>query len=306
MMKTILVTGGAGFLGRFTSLELSRSGHRVIAIGHGNWLPHEYQAFGISLWHPCDITIESISTYGAEVDEIYHCAGSGSVTQSFADPIGDFRSNVVTTLNVLEFARVNRHVKIVILSSAGVYGRVTEMPIRIDGPINPLSPYGTNKAICEQLTSQYSSCFGIQAVIVRLFSVYGETLRKQLLWDAANKLINGDYNFFGTGNETRDWLHVHDAARLLVTASTVASSKTPILNGGCGVATRVREIVEMLALSLGVDHPICFTNETRAGDPMHYQADIAEAKAIGWSPRITLINGLARYADWFQGCINNR
>src|SRR6185312_5873943 len=116
---------------------------------------------------------------------------------------------------------------LVVPSSAAVYGAVRQIPINESGPRNPISPYGVHKKIAEDLCYSYARHFGARIALVRFFSVYGAGLRKQLLWDACNKLVVGDGRFGGHGNEVRDWLHIEDAARLLIAAAQHAAPTCP-------------------------------------------------------------------------------
>jgi len=299
MTRKALVTGAAGFIGRRVTHQLRKKGYDVAGILRQPMSRSQEAGIGLSRVSDRGITSASLAEFSGEVDEIYHCAGSGSVAMSLQSPERDFASNVLTTQAVFEFARREGNVTVILPSSAGVYGTVSQMPIRANTVCTPISPYGTNKRICELLALQYARNFAVPTVIVRLFSVYGPGLRKQLLWDASRKMCDGDIRFFGTGEETRDWIHVDDAARLLIQSATIADTTAPTLNGGCGEAVEIRQIVRGLADRLGVSQPVAFTGEARAGDPQHYQADITEALATGWAPLTNLEDGLAEYAAWF-------
>ncbi|PWR18216.1 NAD-dependent epimerase/dehydratase family protein [Zavarzinia compransoris] len=301
-MNRVLVTGAAGFIGQAVASCLISRGRDVVGIGRG--LPPA--GLDLAAWNGEGVTLETLRDCAEGVEEIYHCAGSGSVAMSLQCPDKDFACNVVTTQVVLEFARQQGGPKVVLLSSAGVYGTLDEMPIRIDSPLKPISPYGVNKVICELLIRQYAQHFSVPATIVRLFSVYGEGLRKQLLWDAGHRLLRGDGTFFGTGTETRDWIHVDDAARLIVAAGAAARADVSVINGGTGRAVAIRTIVEGLAARLGGGCDIRFDGQVRAGDPQHYEADIAQALATGWRAEVGLEEGLDRYVDWLKRTVTGR
>ena len=111
-------------------------------------------------------------------------------------------------------------------------------------------------------------------------------------------LRRGDASFAGTGDEQRDWLHVEDAAALIVKLAAVASPHVPVVNGASGRGMRVREILEALCKGLGAPAPV-FTGIKRAGDPERYIADVTRARALGWSPQIEIERGLAEYVAWF-------
>lgn len=299
--KTVLVTGANGFLGRHAALSYSKKGWHVIGVGHGDWAREEWEKWGISEWHACDVTIEALQTYGGEPDTIVHCAGSGSVSYSITRPFQDFQKTVGTTLNVLEFARLYTDgAKVVYPSSAAVYGSADKLPISEDNRLMPISPYGVHKKMAEDLCSSYAKHYGVLTSVVRFFSIYGAGLRKQILWDACTKIINNEVTFFGTGVEMRDWLHVNDAAELLFIAGEQASTDCPAVNGGFGKGITVREILtEIFACFQRTDLPV-FSGTVRSGDPMHYIADITRACRWGWHPRVDWQNGIREYVQWFK------
>lgn len=301
MAKTAWVTGARGFIGRHVARQLARDGWRVIGLGHGAWVRDEWQTWGIDEWHSAEITLETLVTNAGGPEVIVHCAGSGSVGFSMMHPYQDFQRTVATTLAVLEYVRLYApRTRVVYPSSAGVYGEVQKLPIAETDPLSPASPYGVHKRVAEDLCSSYARHFGIAVAVVRLFSVYGAGLRKQLLWDASQKIAVGENRFFGTGNETRDWLHVEDAASLLIAAVDHASMQCPIANGGSGVGVTVREmLVELFAELKCVDVPV-FSGVVRNGDPVGFVADISRACSWGWRPRMSWREGVRKYAEWFR------
>jgi UDP-glucose 4-epimerase len=233
---------------------------------------------------------------------IIHCAGGGSVAFSIADPLADFERTVVSTAHVLEYVRLNApSCRVVYPSSASVYGSVETVPIREDCPAAPISQYGTHKLMAEEMVSSYSRQFGTPASIVRFFSIYGCGLRKQLLWDASCKIGSGTFSFMGTGEETRDWLHVEDAADLLNMANQHASSDCPTVNGGSGRGLTVREILQHLGRNL-VEREVTleFSGLARLGDPGRFVACIEIAKSWGWCPTRDWMHGVAEYAAWWK------
>jgi UDP-glucose 4-epimerase len=300
-MKKALITGAYGFIGRHTAKYFSAKGWFVSGIGHGVWGQEEWKQWGLSDWRTADINLKNLITYGGEPEVIIHCAGSGSVIFSMTHPAQDFQRTVQTTMDVLEFARLySPSSKIVIPSSAAVYGFVHKMPINEDSPQHPVSPYGFHKRIAEELALSYASFFGIQTVIIRFFSVYGPGLRKQLLWDACNKMVQGEAVFFGTGDEDRDWVHVSDAVRLLYLASHHASASCPIVNGASGKGVSVRQMLEAVKSVLGVDVLIQFSGDPKGGDPAHYVGNVEKIKQWGFAPEIEWREGVADYVRWFK------
>ena len=302
MSKSVLITGAYGFIGRHVARQMAGDGWQVIGLGHGAWVKEEWEAWGVAEWHTADITLENLITYAGEPDVIVHCAGSGSVGFSMTHPYQDFQRTVATTLAVLEYARLHApKAKISYPSSAGVYGVADKLPILESDPLAPASPYGVHKRMAEDLCRSYANNFGISVAMTRLFSVYGVGLRKQLLWDASQKINNGENEFFGTGEEIRDWLHVEDAASLLISAVDHSSTKCPIVNGGSGIAVTVREVLtDLFACFERTDAPK-FSGIARSGDPVGYQADISQAINWGWQPAKDRKQGVSEYVAWIKG-----
>lgn len=301
MQKNILITGAFGFIGRHVARYFFEQGWTVLGIGHGNWGKDEWRQWGIAKWHTSDITLNVLVTYANNPDVIAHCAGSGSVGYSINHPYQDYQRTVQTTLDVLEFTRLYApEAKIVYPSSAGVYGIVGKMPISEDCILNPISPYGMHKKISEQLCLSYSKFFNLKIAIVRFFSVYGSGLRKQLMWDTCWKCSRRESEFFGTGHEQRDWIHISDAARLFYLASENANRSCPVVNGAVGQGVTVKQIVEKIFRTMSTNCLPEFSGKTKAGDPVDYVADVTKIHKWGFYPKKNWEDGIEEYVYWFQ------
>ncbi|MDD5611459.1 MAG: NAD(P)-dependent oxidoreductase [Gallionella sp.] len=302
MARTALVTGAYGFVGRYVARQMAAEGWRVVGVGHGSWTRAEWQRWGLAEWHEADVTLDTLVRYGGKPEVIMHCAGSGAVSFSLIQPYQDFSRTVVSATEVLEFIRL--HVpaaRMVYPSSAGVYGASERLPIVESQPLAPASPYGMHKLMAEEMCQSYARHFGLAVTVVRLFSVYGIGLRKQLLWDACTKISVGEKLFFGSGTEIRDWLHVSDAAKLLSIAAQHASADCTVVNGGSGQGVGVREILSELFAAFGSGDRPEFSGNARAGDPVNYLADISRACNWGWQPQIEWREGVHEYAQWYRG-----
>lgn len=298
----VLVTGARGFLGGFALRHYVRAGWDVIGLGRDAAAGAEPLPANVA-WHAGEVSMKTLISLGVRPNLIVHCAGGGSVPQSFSNPAGDLRDTVDATAAVLEFVRQHCTECVVVYpSSAAVYGNAAADQVDEDVPVSiraPGSPYGTHKLMAEQLCLSYARHFGLSVAIVRLFSIYGEGLRKQLLWDACQKIERGDHVYGGTGSECRDWMHAEDAARLLAAVAPYAQPECPIFNGGSGEPTTVRDVLHLLYRELGVNAVSRFSQHPRPGDPRSLQADISRALGIGWTPSISLKRGIARYAHWY-------
>lgn len=302
-----VVLGAHGFVGRHVCRELASRGFSVIGLGHGHWIGERSTDWGLSRWVEGDADLATLKTLRVEgrfPKVVVHCAGGSAVSRSYEAPHRDFERSVDSTASMLEWIRSAgadaQDCRAVIISSAAVYGDHGDVDFTETSPHRPISPYGVHKLMAEQLCESYSRSFGLKISVVRLFSVYGEGLRKQLLWDALKKFSQGQSTFFGTGDELRDWIHVQDAARLLVSAALSSRLPFETYNGGHTHAT-TREVLTRLARAYESTGLPRFSGETHAGNPRRLTADGSRAcDALGWKPLVVLADGLVDYVKWFR------
>lgn len=301
MLKRVLVTGAHGFLGRYVAKIYGQAGFYVIGLGHGRWSASEAREWGVDEWHHADVDMDSLQKYASDASIIIHCAGSGSVGFSLSNPMKDFERTVWTTHYVLEYIRTSSpQTRLLYPSSAAVYGNQEHLPLTTDMMPNPISPYGVHKNIVEELCDMYAKQYGVHVAVLRLFSVYGNGLKKQLLWDACSKLSQGINSFWGTGEETRDWVHVSDVAQAFLMAGEKASPKCPVVNVGTGKAVRIKEVLDTLFDAYGAQERPVFGGEVNAGNPNHYVADVTAMTEWGWHPSVDLTQGIMEYVRWYR------
>jgi len=304
MTDLVFITGAKGFLGRHCARYFAGTGRIAAGLGHGEWPEEERQRWGVGAWHSGPVMVETLERLADRTGlpkTIIHCAGSGSVGFSYDHPHEDFLRTVGTAVDVLEFVR--RHgpdIRVAYPSSAAVYGTATSLPIAEDAPLAPVSPYGKHKLMAEECCRMFGKEWGVPVAVIRFFSLYGEELSKQLLWDACRKAGRGEFSFFGSGAEERDWLHVGDAARLLLLAVEHASPDVPVVNGGTGQGTSINEVLTMLGDAWSPGSAPQFTGQARVGDPDRLVADISRLREWGFTPRISLAQGIREYVRWFQ------
>lgn len=301
-MRKALVTGGFGFLGRHVAKKLNLNGYQVYGIGHGSWGAEVFKKYGFGEWVCSEITINSLNLLNNKFDLIVHCSGSASVPLSWEKPSLDFEKTVLSTQAVLEFALRNMpDCKIIYPSSAAVYGESLDSEISENSNGTPVSPYGFNKRIAEEICENYENCFDLNITVIRFFSLYGPGLKKQILWDACNKFYQnaGKVEFFGTGMESRDFLYIDDAVDLIFIASQNIDGFN-IYNGGSGKAINILEAVEKISKLLKTDKTFYFCDKSRKGDPKSFCANIDRAKTLGWEPKISFDQGIEKYVNWFK------
>ena len=301
-MKKILITGAKGFLGGSTAKYFKNLGYTTYGIGHGDLLVDECRNIGLDYWYKSDVSIVAIKEIGEVFDVIIHCGGSGSVGFSVEHPYDDFKKTVDGTLEVLEYMRLyNPNAHLIYPSSPAVQGECIDEPIKEEYIGKPASPYGYHKKIAEDLCRSYSDKYDIKVSVVRLFSVYGNGLKKQLLWDACNKIMNAkdEAIFWGTGEETRDFIHIDNVLEIFK-ALVETKEKYLIINGGTGDKTTIREVVYFIKELLDSKCAISFNQQTNEGNPIYYWADTQNLDSICKLDKIDLKQGLQQYVQWVQ------
>lgn len=305
-MEIAWVTGAQGFIGQHLVRHLVNRDFTVSGIGHGATPPTVVKQQGLSHWINGDIdahNLQQLLQSAGSPDVIYHLAGGSSVGLSLQTPSEDFRRSVISTSALLEWSRMYLpNVSIVISSSAAVYGDTKESPIPEDGVYTPYSPYGFHKRAAELLCESYAQSFGMRIAIVRLFSVYGPGLRKQLLWDLCDRLQQSPelLQLFGTGDELRDWLYIDDAVEFLIQSNYASSSEPFIINGASGKGTSVKDVTTLLCQIWGANARVSFSGEVHAGNPFSLVANVSKAKSIGVKTQCSLRLGLEQYINWFR------
>lgn len=305
-MAVVWVTGAHGFIGRHLAAHLSCSGHRVYGVGHGVWPELDALRWGVSGWLNGEINatnLELLYSSSGPPAHLFHLAGGSIVGGSFANPLEDFSRSVTTTARLLDWARVRvPNCRTVAVSSAAVYGSRHKGMIPESAITSPCSPYGHHKLMMEQLCRAYTENFGLQTVIVRLFSVYGPWLKKQLVWDLCSRLASGAdcIRLGGTGEERRDWADVRDVVRLLEFAGEHCVGKTPVINGGTGKSTSVRGMAELVATTWGSTAPLEFSDESRSGDPFSMVSDTQQLENLGFRWEVDVADGIKSYVQWFR------
>ena len=300
MTESILVLGGAGFIGsNLISYLEKNSNHNIISIGRGELKTSSPRTKHFSQTITLESLIRCVNLSETSISAVINCAGSGSVKFSHDNPREDFFKTTNSTLDILEFIRLHcSDASYIQVSSAAVYGQCIELPITTSTPLSPVSSYGFSNLISEMLVRQYANVYGVKSSILRVFSVYGEGLEKQILWDACTKIHNGNATFFGTGNEIRDFIHVRDLVRIISRSISLASQSVPVFNCGTACPTRIRYLVEMVANCMGKSAgDYDFSGEVNTGNPLGYLACESELFDIEY---VELHSGIVEYCNWFM------
>lgn len=312
-MARILITGAHGFIGKHLARLLMAQGHQVSGLGHGIWPQIEASRWGVCDWLNGDVQAANLRTLQArsEPELIFHLAGGSTVGAAIANPREDFFRTVASTVELLEWLRLDLpSARLIAVSSAAVYGSGFRGPISEEVIGVPYSPYGHHKRMMEQLCRSYGDTYGLDYRVARLFSVYGAELKKQLLWDMCTRLASGESPLMlgGTGHELRDWTHVSDvvAALALVAFNDDSAQRGQTTNLGTGVGIPVQEIAQLVinawhgGAGASSRPALHFSGQSRPGDPFSLVADPQRLSNMGFSWKIPLAEGVGAFVDWFR------
>jgi len=290
----VLVIGSKGFIGS----------HII------DYFQNGFEVWGCDVFTDYNETKYFLITSPSDFTSIFHhhqfdvcinASGAANVTDSLKNPARDFELNVHNVFLLLEAIRSTQPLcKFINLSSAAVYGNPTDFPVKESQILNPLSPYGFHKMQAEYLCNEYYTFFGIKTISVRIFSAYGPGLKKQILWDLYQKTIGSTtIELFGSGEETRDYIFIEDivtALKLLVKTL----NPLPEYNLASGEAVSLKELSNLFLNTIGWNGRLKFTNTKRQGDPDFWQADISKIKSIGFTPTVSMQEGIKKYVQWLS------
>jgi UDP-glucose 4-epimerase len=300
MSKTVLVTGVAGFIGRYVVRHFTEQGWSVIGID--NSPPENAPLANLKAYHRLQLPDSGLGHLLQEYSPsvCIHCAGRASVGLSVTDPTADFYSNVVVTMELLNSLRLNApQCRFILLSSAAVYGNPQSLPISEEQPTLPLSPYGFHKLQGEQMCIEFAKIYGLSTASARIFSAYAPGIRRQVMWDICQKaIVQQSVTLQGTGQESRDFIHALDIAKALFLIATAAPMQGEAYNLATGEEVSISQLASHILTALdyqGVPH---FDGIVPVGNPLNWQADISKLQAIGFSPTVSLVRGVKTFANW--------
>jgi len=306
--SVVLVTGAAGFIGSHLAERLAGEGHVVRVV---DCLTPYYD---VSLKRAAldrlrelgcivsedDLRSCDINALLQDVDVVYHQAGQPGVRASwelFESYVGH---NILATQRLLEAVAGSEVRRVVFASSSSIYGNAESYPTSEDDPPRPISPYGVTKLAAERLCSVYAEGWGVSAVSLRYFTVFGPRQRPDLaihrLIDAA--LTGRPFPLYGDGSQIRDFTYVDDIveANLLAAAADVASGT--VLNVAGGTAASVLDVVRIVEDLMGRPVPL-ERQPTERGDVERTGGSTERAaRLLGWAPKVSLEEGVSRQVAW--------
>lgn len=237
-----------------------------------------------------------------EFDVCINCSGAANVSLSFEDPIQDFTLNTINVFKILEAIRnYSTNCKFLNLSSAAVYGEPSELPITEKSLYNPVSPYGFHKMQSEIICREFTNIYKLKTCSLRIFSAYGNGLKKQLLWDLYNKFdLYDTVELFGTGEESRDFIHIDDIVKCISLIIENSEFKAEVYNVASGKQITINEVANLFSKNWHQQKKVIFTGSEKGGDPKNWQANIELINNFGFIPRVKLEDGINQYIKWVK------
>ena len=303
-MKTVLITGGSGFIGSHLAKILIERGLRVKIFDRSVRRENikdiqnhiEIVEGDIRDYDKIEKTIKGC-------DVVFHLAALISISQSLENPQKTNDVNVNGTLNALLASRKNKIKRFIFTSSSAVYGDCRKLPIKEECPKNPTSPYAVSKLAAEEYCKTFSKIHNLPVTILRYFNVFGPHQNLNyagVITQFINALSRGDTPLiYGDGEQTRDFIYIHDAVDAAIRAM---NSKHPLLivNIGTGKQTSVNGLFTALCTILNKPPTATYKNP-RDGDIRHSVADITKAKiTLDFKPSYTLTEGLKETIQYFE------
>ena len=314
--SSILVTGGAGFIGsHLVDHLLAEDDWRVTVVDDFNdfYSPEiKWQNIRAHMTHPeyelheVDIrdrqALERVFLQ-TQFDSIVHLAARAGVRPSLTEPQLYVETNINGTMNLLELARNNNVPHFVFGSSSSVYGVNEKVPFSEDDPIfHPISPYAATKAAGELLCHTYAHLYGLRCICLRFFTVYGARQRPDLAIHKFASLISQGKPIpvFGDGTTRRDYTYIDDIIAGVRAAIDYRNSSYEVINLGESRTVELRELISLLEKELGM-HAKIDRQPLQPGDVPQTFADITKArKLLGYNPQTQIEVGIRKFIEWFR------
>ncbi|MEP7271804.1 MAG: NAD-dependent epimerase/dehydratase family protein [Acidobacteriota bacterium] len=312
-MPSILVTGGAGFIGSHVVDRLLAQSETSVTVvdNFDDFYDRAQKRRNIEahLENPAYRLLEldirdsaALEMIGERFDAIIHLAARAGVRPSIENARLYQEVNIAGTLNLLEYARHFHVPRFVFGSSSSVYGPTASLPFREDSALAPISPYAATKAAAEMLTFTFSHLFGLRVLCLRFFTVYGARQRPDLaIHKFTRRIIEGTpIPVFGDGSTERDYTFVEDIVDGIIAALSYEATLFEIINLGESQTVTLNRLIELLEKESGRE-AIIERHPLQDGDLPRTWADISKARRLlGYQPQTPIEIGIPKFVQWFR------
>ncbi len=309
--STILITGGAGFIGSTLANSLLFDNKVVViddlSMGDFSNLNHSMNLTKIEGTVTDKKLLKEVLTQ-YDFDYIFHLAAIASVSDSVERPYETHLVNFDSTMSILELLRENKKSlkRLVFSSSAAVYGDEPTIPKQEESVIRPLTPYAVDKFASERMVLAYNNLYGIPTSATRFFNVYGPKQNPQSPYSGFISILverlkkNSTLTIFGNGEQSRDFVYIEDVVQALLLIATSEKSYGQVYNVGTGQKTSLNDLIDLSKVITKKELSIKYDKE-RLGDIKISLSDISKLKEIGYQPEFNLIEGMKKYLDYEFG-----
>jgi len=294
-MKVVII-GSEGFIGRHLHRYMKDRGHQVWGVDVVTRYEDPENYFLMDASNSDFSKVFRQTQY----DLCVNCSGAASVPESLKNPIRDYYLNTLNVFKLLDSIRNEQSgCKFINLSSAAVYGNPEHLPVTESAGPDPLSPYGLHKLHSEQICQEFWEFHQVPTCSLRIFSVYGPGLQKQLFWDLLQKANSGmAFSLFGTGRESRDFIFISDLVKVIELVYERSEFQADIINVANGEEVFIKDAVSVFFGFFDHEISYTFSGDTRKGDPVNWRADISKLRSFGYQPSVDMTQGLEAYYNY--------
>lgn len=300
---SVLVTGGAGFIGSHLVDELVENGAEVTVVddlSSGRKSNLKKSIDQIEFIEEDIRNLEEPSIIPQNTSLVFHLAANASVPTSVNNPSYDYEVNSSGTFKLLEQCRKKDIEKIIYSSSAAVYGEPLYTPIDESHPLNPISPYGASKLCGEKMGFAFSNTYGLSFSALRIFNVYGPRQGKYVMHDFAKKLEKNPecLHVLGTGSQKRSFCYISDAIDAFLLLAEKGEEEVFNLAGEDLI--KIGDLARLMVSKLSPETKIRYKGESWTGDIQNLVADISKIKQEGFEPKVTLKDGIEKLIEHYR------
>ena len=309
-----LVTGCAGFIGSNLVDRLLTDGHSVVgydnfSTGQEGFLQDALQSPAFRLVRGDILDLPALTEAAQDADFVFHLAANADVRFGLQHPSKDLEQNTIGTFNVLEAMRANNARRIAFSSTGSIYGEPKVFPTPENAPF-PIqtSLYGASKLAGEGLIQAYCEGYGFEGYIFRFVSILGERYTHGHVFDFYKKLRDDPtrLHILGNGKQRKSYLYIHDCIDAILMVIEKAHEKVNVYNLGTDETCEVNDSVGWITAHLGLNPERIYSGGERGwiGDSPFIFLDCAKVRTLGWTPKLTIREGIIRTLDYLQSNVS--